>query len=73
MITLLRGLHSIAAQRGDGLHPELLRRIAPTPELGRLIRSVDSSCNAKQCEEDGQRNDLIADSANATPPIRSAE
>ncbi|MBV7521220.1 hypothetical protein [Ensifer sp. ENS12] len=33
MMTLLRGLHSIAAQRGDGLRPELLRMITPSPAL----------------------------------------
>lgn len=32
MTTLLRGLHSIAAQRGDGLRPELLRVLSLEPE-----------------------------------------
>mgnify|MGYP000036967835 CR=1 FL=1 len=31
MITLLRGLHSIAAQRGDGLRPEFLTMTTPSP------------------------------------------
>lgn len=31
MMTLLRGLHSIAAQRGDGLRPELLRMTTASP------------------------------------------
>ncbi|KRD68196.1 hypothetical protein [Ensifer sp. Root278] len=38
MMTLLRGLHSIAAQRGDGLPPELLRMITPSPAWSEVER-----------------------------------
>jgi hypothetical protein len=31
MMTLLRGLHPVAAQRGDGLRPELFRTSTPSP------------------------------------------
>jgi len=30
MLTLLRGFHAIAAQRGDGLRPELLGMTSPS-------------------------------------------
>ncbi|MGX5721662.1 hypothetical protein [Shinella zoogloeoides] len=32
MMTLLRGLHAIAAQRGDGLRPELFEAALSAPE-----------------------------------------
>ena len=32
MMTLLRGLHAIAAQRGDGMRPELLKAVLSSPE-----------------------------------------
>jgi hypothetical protein len=38
MMTLLRGLHSIAAQHGDGLRPEFLRIITPSPACARVER-----------------------------------
>lgn len=31
MMTLLRGLHAIATQRGDGLRPELLEAVLSAP------------------------------------------
>jgi len=31
MMTLLRSLHAIAAQRGDGLRPEFLEMTTPSP------------------------------------------
>ena len=34
MMTLLGSLHAIAAQRGDGLRPELLRLLEQTSENG---------------------------------------
>jgi len=38
MMTLLRGLHSIAAQRGDGLRPELLEMTTPSPAWAEVER-----------------------------------
>jgi hypothetical protein len=32
MMTLLRGLYSIATQRGEGLRPELLEMVSPPPQ-----------------------------------------
>lgn len=42
MTTLLHGFHAIAAQRGDGLHPELLRvmTLSHAPENAEPSRMV---------------------------------
>jgi hypothetical protein len=32
MFTMMRGLHAIAAERGDGLRPELLQHLCAEPE-----------------------------------------
>jgi hypothetical protein len=41
MMTLLRTLHPIAARRGDGLRPELLEMIAPSPACSDLEKVAD--------------------------------
>lgn len=41
MITLLGGFHAIAAARGDGLHPELLRAAASSPASTEIERTGD--------------------------------
>lgn len=38
MMTLLRGLHAIAAQRGDGLRPEFLTMTTPSPGWAEIQR-----------------------------------
>lgn len=45
MMTLLRGLHSIAAQRGDGLRPELLRMVATSPGWSEVERISNAAVN----------------------------
>lgn len=42
-MTLLRGLHSIAAQRGDGLRPELLRMMTPSPAWSGVERMSEAT------------------------------
>lgn len=57
MMTLLRSLQAIAAQRGDGLHPELLEMIMPSAvwskieKMGSAPPAKDASAN--QGEESG--------------------
>lgn len=48
MMTLLRGLHAIAAQRGDGLRPELLEMITPSPAWS----NIEKMGNAAPAERD---------------------
>lgn len=43
MMTLLRGFHAIAAQRGDGLRPELLEMMSPS----RAWSNVEKMENAR--------------------------
>ncbi len=50
MMTLLRGLHSIAAQRGDGLRPELLRRLVPSAPWSDIKRASDTGVDDKVSE-----------------------
>ncbi|MBN9244326.1 MAG: hypothetical protein J0I98_16185 [Mesorhizobium sp.] len=40
MTTFLYALHSIAARRGDGLRPEFLGAVAPTPARPGLERAA---------------------------------
>jgi hypothetical protein len=55
MITLLRGLHSIAAQRGDGLRPELLRILTPSSAWSGVERmgsaTVGDDTDAKTADD----------------------
>ena len=67
MMTLLRGLHSIAAQRGDGLRPELLRMIKPSPawseveRIGRATIAEDTDGNpADEMERQVQSAEVVA-------------
>ena len=39
MISLLQFLHEIAAQRGDGLHPELYRRLTQMDNGSDVVRA----------------------------------
>jgi len=64
MMTLLRGLHSIAAQRGDGLRPELLRMITPPPAWPGDERMGNAACGQ---DTDGKPADVMEQ------PTRSAE
>jgi hypothetical protein len=41
MMSLLRGLHSIAAQRGDGLRPELLEMLTPSAAWSTIEKKSD--------------------------------
>lgn len=41
MLMLLRALHPIAAQRGDGLRPELARLLSGAPSAGSPQREAD--------------------------------
>lgn len=51
MMTLLRGFHAIAAQRGDGLRPEFLTMTAASPpwtkpeEIGDTSRAPHAEAN----------------------------
>jgi hypothetical protein len=56
MMTLLRGLHSIAAQRGDGLRPEFLRMSTPSPAWDGIERT---SSGAVAEDIDGKPDDEI--------------
>lgn len=53
MMTLLRSLHTIAAQRGDGLCPELLNMVAPSPAWAGLERMEHGIGVAKGARLDG--------------------
>lgn len=46
MISLFRLLHEVAAERGDGLHPELRKRLS----------KVDTDRLAEQVEADADRS-----------------
>jgi hypothetical protein len=67
MIILLRALHSIAAPRGDGLHPKLLRVVAPSPAWADVER-LGSAANVNETgakpvnetERDGQSADGVS-------------
>jgi hypothetical protein len=55
MMTLLRGLHAIAAQRCDGLRPELLDMITPSPAWSNIEKMASAfpakGASASQGEE----------------------
>ena len=63
-MTLLRGLHSIAAQRGNGLRPELLRMITPSPAWSGNERMGSAACGQ---DTDGKP------ASEMEQPTRSAE
>jgi hypothetical protein len=56
MLSLLNGIHAIAARRGDGLHPELVRLLQRRPVL-----AVDQPATASEADENSRvgRDDLI--------------
>lgn len=41
MLMLLRALHAIAAQRGDGLRPELVQMISQSPPCTSIDRAAE--------------------------------
>lgn len=47
MITLLRGLHSIAAQRGDGLRPEFLTMTSASTSPAK-IEEIEGASRAQR-------------------------
>jgi hypothetical protein len=66
MMTLLRGLHSIAAQRGDGLRPELLRVFTPShawtevERVGSVAILDDTGAKAvNETERDGRSAEAV--------------
>lgn len=58
MMMLLRSLHSIASQRGDGLRPELLRMIAPSSpwtDVEKMFNELSTSETAEKPADDANR------------------
>jgi hypothetical protein len=60
MMSLLRGLHSIAAQRGDGLRRELLRMLTPSATWSDIEQTSDAGVDDEAAEstigEEGVRS-----------------
>jgi hypothetical protein len=56
MMTLLRGFHSIAAQRGDGLRPELLEMITRSPAWSGLAKLGEVTSFEEGNEKEGGEN-----------------
>ncbi|WP_143348570.1 hypothetical protein [Ensifer adhaerens] len=62
MMTLLQRLHSIAAQRGDGLRPELRRAFTPSWTWSEAERMDDTAAgenfggNPADAKEEGSRS-----------------
>lgn len=65
MTTLLRGLHSIAAQRGDGLRPELLRVLSLEPESLPSSPTVLADAEGPR-KEKSSREDAVSSSVNGS-------
>ncbi|CAN7298776.1 hypothetical protein LJR030_002682 [Rhizobium sp. LjRoot30] len=63
-MTLLQGLHSIAAQRGDGLLPELLALSPARFEIERMRNAVTSEdiggAPAEMAKPDVQSAEIVA-------------
>ncbi|MEI3854353.1 MULTISPECIES: hypothetical protein [Ensifer] len=63
MMTMLRGLHSIAAQRGDGLRPELLRMIRPSQAWSGVEHMGSAACSQDTDSKPADEMDQPARSA----------
>ncbi|PZP54081.1 MAG: hypothetical protein DI595_01185 [Agrobacterium fabrum] len=64
MMTLLHRLHTIAAQRGDGLRPELLRMISPSSTWSAIddaARAASVSVESERSEQQQARDRLSAE------------
>ncbi|MGD9481035.1 hypothetical protein [Shinella sp. G-2] len=65
MLTLLHGLHAIAAQRGDGVRPELCG-------ANRTVSGIDKHgrCGAERSQKMGQD---VADATACPGPLQAQE